>query len=323
MDVVERTRGCIEPFYPEPYYLSTIWAGDRLSKARGLWVEEGKPWGIAREVCAYPGARSNTIMNGPWAGHDLAWAIDGHHGELMGDDPETQMIRMAYMDPTEDLSIQVHPNEGYAREVEGDREKSESWYVLEADPGAYVVAGTTTDNLTALREAAERDEINRYARKVPVSEGDFILIPAGCMHACGKNMLAIEVGSFGGITYRICDYGRGRKLDIDRAFDVIDCSLLPEPTRLGPYKPCDRTLVRPGVRHGLFASDVVDVAGCWHVKKDNLYEVITSVKNDACVVAGGREYLLPYTRSLIVPACIKEYEVRGGCRVLRSWRPLD
>ena len=318
----KHAAGGVVPLLPEPYYLSTIWAGDRLTKIRGLEVEPGKPWGIAREVCAYPGAPNNVIANGPWAGHDLAWAIENHHEELMGDDPEHQMIRMAYMDPVEDLSIQVHPVEDYAREHEDDREKSESWYVLEADPGAYVVAGTTTDDRDALRAAAEDDAIDRFARKVPVSEGDFILIPAGCMHACGKNMLAIEVGSFGGITYRICDYGRGRKLDIDKAFDVLDCSLMPEPVHLGAYERRVETVVRPGVRHRLFASDVADVAGSWKVEKDNVYEVVTAVKNDATVVVGDGEYHVPYTRSIIIPAAIGLYEVRGDCRVLRSWHPL-
>lgn len=314
---------CPDVIYPEPYYLSTIWAGNRLSRIRSLRPPKDKPYGIAREVCAYEGAPSNEIVEGPWSGHDLRWAISHHHDELMGDDDESQLIRMAYMDPIEDLSIQVHPNEEYAQRVEGDREKSESWYILEADPGAYVVAGTTTDDVDALRAAAKDDAIGMFARKVPVKEGDFILIPCGAMHACGKNMLAIEVGSFGGITYRMCDYGRGRKLDIDKAFDVLDVSLRPEPVHLGAYEIRDKSIARPGVRHRLFASDVIDIAEGYNIKKGNRYEVITCVKHNATVVVEGREYSLPYTRSLIVPAAVSSYEVRGACRVLRSWHPLD
>lgn len=312
----------MEPIVPEPYYLSTIWAGSRLSTIRGLEPEDGRPVGIAREVCAYPGAQSNVVAGGEYAGHDLRWLIDHHHDELMGDDPADQLIRVAYMDPVEELSIQVHPGEEYAREVEGDWEKSESWYVLEADPGAYVVAGTTTDDLDALRAAAEDDAVGEYARKVPVSEGDFILIPCGAMHACGKNMLAVEVGSFGGITYRICDYGRGRRLDVDKAFDVLDCGLLPEPERLGPYDESAGSRVRPGVRHRLFASDVADVAGSLPVEKGNVYHIVTAVKNDVTVRVDGVEYGLPYTRSLIVPASVPRYELVGRCRALVSYRPL-
>ena len=323
-----RTSGSLKPGHvgaivPIPYYLSSIWAGNRLSGLRGLLPDVDKPIGIAREVCAYPKAKDNVVGGGPYDGWDLGRLAKERHDVVMGDDPESQLIRLAYMDPIEDLSIQVHPGEDYARRVEGDREKSESWYVLEADPGAYVVAGTTTDDVHALRETADHDGIDAYARKVPVSEGDFILIPAGTMHACGKNLLAVEVGSFGGITYRICDYGRGRALHIDRAFDVLDVASRPLPTHLGPYADAGETRVRPGVRHRLFASDVVDVSDCWSVDKGNLYHVITAVKNDAVVRVGGLSYELPYTRSLIVPACERHYEVLGRCRVLCSWHSVS
>lgn len=315
----------MDAIIPEPYYLSTIWAGSRLSQIRGLHPEPGKPYGIAREVCAYPGAPSNKIAFGPYAGKTLSELIDEHHDEFMGDDPERQLIRMAYMDPVEDLSIQVHPDEAYARRVEDDREKSESWYILEADPGAYVVAGTTTDDVGVLRAAANRDEIDRYARKVPVSEGDFICISCGTMHACGKHMLAIEVGSFGGITYRICDYGRGRELHIDKAFDVLDCSLRPDPVHLGAFDVQGnggKSLSRPGVRHQLFASDVIDVRGSFDVQKGNHYEVVTAVKNGVTVIASGKRYELGYTYSIIIPACIGSYSIEGSGRVLRSYRPV-
>lgn len=310
------------PIVPEPYYLSTVWAGSRLADIRGLSPDSGKPVGIAREVCAYPGAPSNRISNGAYAGMSLRELIHEHHDELMGDDPEDELIRMAYMDPVEDLSIQVHPNEEYAVRVESDREKSESWYVLEADAGAYVVAGTTTDDADELRRAAEQDAICDYARKVPVSEGDFICIPCGTMHACGKNMLAIEVGSFGGITYRMCDYGRGRDLHLAKALDVLDCSLRPDPVHLGAFDARangGETLARPGVRHRLFASDVVDVRGCFSVQKRRRYEVVTAVKNDLSVVACGECIELPYTYSVIIPASAASYEVKGVGRVLRSW----
>ena len=73
----------------------------------------------------------------------------------------------------------------------------------------------------------------------------------------------------------------------------------------------------------MFASDVIDVAGSYTVHKDNHYEVITCVKHDAAIVVDAREYALPYTRSVIIPASVRTYEVRGACRVLRSWHPVE
>lgn len=311
----------MEPIFPRPNYLSSIWAGTRLAELRGLAPASGKPIGISREVCAYPGAE-NTVEGGSYDGVSLRDLISEHRAELMGDDPEDQLIRLAYMDPVEDLSIQVHPGEEAARRA-GDREKSESWYILEADPGAYVVAGTVTTDLSLLRAAAQRDEIDRYVRRIPVSRGDFVLIPCGMLHACGKNMLALEVGSFGGITYRICDYGRGRPLHLEESFAVLDPTLAPELHHFAPgARPSAGAQVRPAIRHRLFGTDIVDIADEWRAEKGNRYEVLTAVEGDAVLAANGKEYLLPYTRTVLLPASLRSYAVRGNCRILRSFRPL-
>ena len=95
-------------------------------------------------------------------------------GDLAGEDG---IIQTLVMDAAENLSVQVHPDEAYAREHEHDHEKTESWYILAAEPGAFIYCGTTTDDVDALRAAAADDSIGeRYGRKVPVSEGDFVLI---------------------------------------------------------------------------------------------------------------------------------------------------
>lgn len=312
----------MEPIFPKPNYLPSIWGGTRLAALRGVSAQPGKPIGIAREVCAYPGAE-NVVESGTYAGQSLRQLIDEHHEELMGDDPETQLIRLAYMDPVEDLSIQVHPGEVYAVNNEHDREKSESWYILEAKPGAYVVAGTTTQDVELLRKAAQEDQIDRYVRKVPVRQGDFVLIPCGMLHACGKDMLAIEVGSFGGITYRICDYGRGRPLHLAKSFDVLDPALQPESHHFAPgTRPASGASVRSAIRHPLFAADIVDIADEWQQQKGNTYQVLTAVEGDAVLVADGRQYPLPYTRTVILPASLRAFSVRGNCRILCSWHPV-
>ena len=312
----------MEPIFPKPNYLPSIWGGTRLAQLRGVEAQPGKPIGIAREVCAYPG-QENVVESGLFAGVSLRELIDRYHEEFMGDDPETQLIRLAYMDPVEDLSIQVHPNEDYAVSQEQDREKSESWYILEAQPGAYVVAGTTTQDRELLLKAAKEDKIHQYVRRVPVQQGDFVLIPCGMLHACGKNMLALEVGSFGGITYRISDYGRGRPLHIEKSFDVLDATLQPEVMHFTPgSRPQRGAMVQQAIRHRLFATDIVDIADEWQESKGNTYQVLTMVEGNARLLVEGKEYDLPYSRTVILPASIKTFAVQGNCRILRSYRPL-
>ena len=152
-------------------------------------------------------------------------------------------------------------------------------------------------------------------------EGDFILIPAGTMHALGPGIFAVEIGSFGNTTYRLCDWGRGRELHVDKGFDVLKTDNETTVEHLGIYDEAAGTRVRRGVTHRLFESNVVDVAGEWHVEKDGRYQILTCVHGTATIETSEGTVELGYTRSCVIPACVREFTVRGNCRVLQSYRP--
>ena len=109
------------PIRLEPVYLNSIWAGNRLGEIRRL---KSPGTGISREVCTYPGSE-NRVCNGPFEGQKITDLIQARRDEIMGNDPESQMVRVAFMDTAEDLSIQVHPD-GAMAEAEGDFEKSQT-----------------------------------------------------------------------------------------------------------------------------------------------------------------------------------------------------
>lgn len=312
----------MEPIICNPNYISTIWAGSRLSKIRGLNIKDGKPIGIVREVCAYKNAE-NIIAQGEYEGKSLKYLIEEHHDEFMGDDNATQLVRVAYIDAMDELSIQVHPNAYYAETVEHDYEKSESWYILDCDDGAYITAGTTITDKDELRRAAENGTMEQYVNRIPVKKGDFAMIPAGMLHACGKNMLAIEIGSFGGITYRIYDYGRGRRLDLLKGFEVLDPMLKCEMKHFPLNNlPKSGYVKQKAIEHSTFSVDVIDILDCCDVKKENICAIFTVVEGDAIIAVGKNEYLLPYTHSIIIPACISQFKIYGKCRVLQSYKRL-
>lgn len=300
------------PIRLEPVYKKAIWAGDRLKRIRGL-EEDGI--GICREVCAYKGSE-NLIGEGPFKGQKITQVIADFHEDFMGRDGSDQLVRAAYMDTLEDLSIQVHPNEAQARAV-GDFEKSESWYIVEADPGAYITAGVNCPDKGLLRNAAESGELEQYLVRIPVSAGDFAMIPAGMVHACGKHMLALEVGSFGGITYRLYDYGRGRPLDLDKGMEILDPSLRCEVIHAQEKIP---GAPRPLVRHRLFGADLLDVDGTWTLEGYEGYRILCCVEGECRIVRAGEEYPLAYTRTIMIPASCGPVEVRGNARLLVAWK---
>ena len=322
------------PIRLNPTYLHPIWGGTAIAEARGIPCDTERNHGESFDVSAHEGV-CTSVAEGPYVGTPLDQLIRQHHDEVIGDLADDTVLQMVCMDARQNLSIQVHPDEEYARRVEGDREKAESWYIFHAEPGATLIAGCLTDDVDALRAAAADDTVgDRFGQRIPVQEGDFVLIPAGTMHALGAGIFAGELGSFGNTTYRLCDWGRGRPLQVEKGFDVLRTQNQPTITHLGkmrqgdgPFVSCPagmesaRPLVRPGVRHRLFQADVADVHGEWHVTKPNRYQILTCVSGSAQVETAEGSAPLPYTCSLLIPACVSEYTVRGTCRVIVGSRP--
>ena len=308
------------PILLKPFYVSPIWGGSRIAEARGIVWTKDDNHGEAFDVSAHP-TTMGIVCNGPCAGMTLAEAIGAHHLEILGDVPDETPIQVTFMDPLATLSVQVHPAEAYAQAKEGDHGKIESWYVLAAKPGATLIAGSTTDDVTMLRTAAADDTIGeRFGQRVEVCEGDFILIPTGLMHALGEGIFAVEVASLGNTTYRICDWGRGRELHVSKAFDVLDTTLTPSITHLGTFDATRGDFERLGVDSGFFKSYVCDIAHEMRFSCEGRYAVITCVKGSAHVVTSEGSVALGYTESCLIPASATEYAITGPCRVLRSIR---
>lgn len=300
----------MEPLKLAPVYKSSIWAGNRINKIRGL---DGENIGIAREVCAYRGSE-NTVTNGVHIGKPVSEVIASHHQELLGAIPSDQLIRVAYMDAKEDLSIQVHPSEALAEKV-GDFEKSEAWYVLDSREGAYVTAGISMDDLTLIEEKIRNEDLEQHLIRLNVQKGDFILIPSGMIHACGAGLFVIEIGSYGGITYRLYDYGRGRSLDIEKGLEALDPTLRTTVNHCPPRPGQAQT----GVDHRLFRADVIDIEGEYIIGNTEVYYVLTCVEHNCRVQTATGNYPLAYTESILIPANSGTCILSGCARIIRSY----
>ena len=122
----------------------------------------------------------------------------------------------------ETLSVQVHPDDDYARLHEHSTGKTECWYVLDAVPDAKIIYGLQKDYSRSELETAIRDNtIERCLCSVPVSKGDFIFIPAGTVHAIQGGLRLLEVQQSSDITYRLYDWGRPREVHIQKGLDVL------------------------------------------------------------------------------------------------------
>jgi mannose-6-phosphate isomerase len=167
------------------------------------------------------------IKRKPWGSNDLLpWSDtptnDGPIGELWfqrtdASAPETA-LQLKLLFTTEPLSIQVHPDDAFARSIGLTNGKTEAWYILSAAPGAQVAVGLKYPVSSAeLRTAIADGSIANIVRWHLVRNGDVILVPAGTIHAIGAGVVLAEIQQQSDVTFRLFDYGRQRDLHIDDA----------------------------------------------------------------------------------------------------------
>jgi mannose-6-phosphate isomerase len=127
---------------------------------------------------------------------------------------------------SDNLSVQVHPGDEYARKHHSSRGKTEMWHILRAQPDSRIALGlrrkVTPEHL---REAAISGEIMELLNWVPARQGDTFFVPAGTIHAIGGGLALCEIQQHSDITYRLYDYGRPRELHLGHALAVAN----PEP----------------------------------------------------------------------------------------------
>ena len=156
-----------------------------------------------------------------WGTED--WMLSGLHA---GMEDTSLLVKMIHA--RENLSVQVHPGNDYAMEHENTNGKTEMWYVLDCEPGAFLFYGLKhTISVEEFRKRVKDDTILEICQKVPVKKGDVFFIPAGLVHAIGKGITVAEIQQNSNITYRIYDYHRkdekkeARPLHIKQAGDVM------------------------------------------------------------------------------------------------------
>ncbi|HUJ51231.1 MAG TPA: class I mannose-6-phosphate isomerase [Bryobacteraceae bacterium] len=157
-----------------------------------------------------------------WGSEDLApWFPESQNkiGEVWFEADLPLLVKFVFT--SERLSVQVHPDDVFAKAHENSRGKTEMWYILRADPGAKLALGFRQHvTREKLRQAALSGEIEQLLNWTTVEAGDAFFVPAGTVHAIGAGLAICEIQEHSDITYRLYDYGRPRELHLDKALQV-------------------------------------------------------------------------------------------------------
>ncbi len=219
-----------DPFLLKPAGKDYLWGGSRL-KADFSKEIDLDPLAETWECSVHPDGLS-IVASGKYAGMTLADVLKEHpeylgsHNEATGEMP----ILIKLIDAKKDLSVQVHPSDEYAFEKEnGQRGKTEMWYVVDAAKDTQLVYGFKTSlSKKQLKKSMDEGTIEKYLQKVPVHKDDVFFIKSGTVHAIGAGALIAEIQESSNLTYRLYDYnrldknGKKRELHIQKALDVAN-----------------------------------------------------------------------------------------------------
>lgn len=295
-----------------PEYKEYIWGGDRLRPGQ-------------RTAEAWVAFDGNRVTNGPWAGKTLREVVASRAPHLRDGFP----LLIKILDCADWLSVQVHPNDEQAAQMEGagKRGKTEAWHILECEEGAKLIAGVKPGTPPhALAQAIQTGNIMEYVQIRPVRPRDTVYMPAGTIHALGPGMLVYEVQQASDITYRVYDWGRpptaNRPLHISQSLAVANS------THHGHITPAHQQ--SRAVRHlascAYFALDALSIdseplvcdapLGSWHT--------FTVIEGQVEMTSGDeRVQISPFqTVCLLADETWYGFASSGQARVLRASVPV-
>ena len=289
----------------------------------------GTPIGESWEIS---GVEKNisVVSNGFMKSNNLQEAIEIYMGELVGDPVYEKYglefpVLIKLIDAREILSIQVHPGDELAIKRHGTRGKTEMWYVIDHEPGAFIYVGFNRHvSHEEYLQAVASGKLAELLEKYEVKKGDAYYIPAGTIHAIGKGILLAEIQETSEITYRIDDWGRTgadgklRELHIGEAFGAVDFTYREDFKRtVIPHAGTGRELVASPY----FTTNILWVDGKLardYAALDSFVAYICTEGEAEIAWEGGTEKISAL-QSILIPADIDEIRLSGKATILEVY----
>ena len=302
-----------------PSYRDYVWGGERL---RPGYYPTAEAWVVWED---------DVIEEGPLAGKTLGDAAAQLGERLLGAKATSRTgtrfpLLIKLLDCAQWLSLQVHPNDAQAAELEGAGQfgKTEAWHVLDATPDGKLIGGLKPNTTPeALAESIRNGTIIEHAQYASVKTGDTIFMPAGTLHALGPGLLIYEVQQTSDWTYRVYDWRRPatekRPLHIEKSIRVTRADFT------APVSPLPA--IGDGTRHVLvqcdyFTLEILSAASnAIHFDtQGESFHAITVIEGQVLLKADDERVALETFQTAVVPAGTGRYQLQPltACRALKS-----
>lgn len=320
----------LRPLELKPPVKDYIWGGTKLRDEFGRESDSerlAESWELS---CHKDGM--SVISGGEYDGKTLAEYLEMHRSALGTDcaDFEYFPVLIKLIDAKNDLSVQVHPDNEYALEHEGEYGKTEMWYVVDCEPDAELIYGFRESiSREEFRRAIEENTLLDKVNRVKVRKGDVFFIKSGTLHAIGKGLLIAEIQQNSNTTYRVYDYGRlgadgkPRELHIEKAIEVTDLKPADQRTEYPVLDLSGRfegTSVRILADCEYFTSSLVklgDSQVIWNIDESSFRHVLV-IEGSGEMIHGEIVYPLRKGSSYFIPAGAGEVTFKGKCSFINT-----
>lgn len=314
----------MEILFFEPVYKDYIWGGTRLKDYFGKDVKTpttAESWEVSTND-----AGLSKISNSSMKGITLKELFDDKNirEEIFG----TKTINMnkfplliKYIDAKSNLSVQVHPNNEFAKNNENDTGKTEMWYIIDCAKDAKIICGMKeTVKQEDVEEIIKNNMIKENLNYVDIKKGDSIYIPSGTIHAILGDTLICEIQQNSNLTYRVYDWdrvgkdGKPRELHLEKAIKVIDVETKPSITHT---KNDESKII---VDSEYFKVEKIAVVDEYKDKsnKETFY-IMNIIDGEGKIATKDKEYELKKGDTILISAKLGEYKIKGKLEILKSY----
>jgi mannose-6-phosphate isomerase len=244
-------------------------------------------------------------------------------------------LLVKFLFPTDQLSIQVHPDDAYAtqNEASGAVGKTEMWHVVTVEPGATLLLGLVPEvDRGKFQSAIKNGRLETFFERLPVSPGDTFYVPSGTPHTIGAGMILCEVQQNSDLTYRLYDFlrvdahGNPRELHIEKGMAVIDF----EHRKGGKVVPvalpsADGAKTSLLVACPYFATERWDISAKHHANSDAAhFELLVILGGRGSIQWSGGSCSYRQGECWFIPANLGEFSVvpESATSMLRAYVPV-
>ncbi len=303
------------PLCFSPIFRSYIWGGTRLRSVLEKPVPNDGIWAESWEIVDH-GQDQSIVADGDWVGRTLRELIEQYPEAILGSGATSKdgfPLLLKYLDCQRVLSVQVHPDDAYARKMSPpDLGKTEAWYVIDANEAAVLYAGLKRGvTLSDLQRAVANGESEQCLHSFHPKRGDCVFIPAGTLHALGAGLIVAEIQQASDTTFRLFDWnrvdkdGQPRTLHIEQALEVTNFER-------GPVDAVELTSKDRNGQRRLVDCDkfrLFELNESIAIERDGQFKIITMVRGACRIVWENGEREMPVGQTVFLPAACEKAQL--------------